>query len=339
MTEQFVFKMNLLTMDRDGKVKGKTPVFNDILAYVSSRMKFCNPSTLVEVILTYYTVEELREARDILYFLIDPNAKLPQPPEKFKYASALVYKLEEKIENLNYIFFAMDLNNLPCVDVIDRESVALFIEQHKVQNQLQEVLSEQADVKAQLASINEQLERIRDNKQSKDQTIGALSQDQHIRSDRTNRSKVEASEQQDSTRSMADIVKGQIPKGFTMDPEGFMSREKRLHKEAPGRTKPRPRNHRPMVTGVRTQDKLKPTVSEVRIFATRFNPDESEMDVKAYLYDLIGSECSVEKIKVRTTRHASFLITASRRFEQVLLDPKFQIHGKTAYKFATFMVD
>ena len=76
-----------------------------------------------------------------------------------------------------------------------------------------------------------------------------------------------------------------------------------------------------MVTGNRTREKLRPTVNDVRILATKFCPEETASDVKNYVIDLIGDGCSVEKIHARTTRHSSFIVTASRRHEAILLDP------------------
>ena len=76
-----------------------------------------------------------------------------------------------------------------------------------------------------------------------------------------------------------------------------------------------------MVTGVRTQGKLKPPINEVRIFATRFNPEESEADLKTYVSDLIGDDCSVKKIQLRTNRHSSFVVTTKKHYEHILLDP------------------
>ena len=63
--------------------------------------------------------------------------------------------------DLEAIFIALDLNNIPLLDVMNEESVALFLEHHKVASQLQEVLLEQAIVKSQLADIAEQLKSIR----------------------------------------------------------------------------------------------------------------------------------------------------------------------------------
>ena len=76
-----------------------------------------------------------------------------------------------------------------------------------------------------------------------------------------------------------------------------------------------------MITGVKTPTKLKPVANEARIFATRFSPDENVEDIKSYLLETSGIECSVVRIKARTTRHASFLIIASRKHERALLDP------------------
>ena len=54
---------------------------------------------------------------------------------------------------------------------MDDESVALFLEQYLVQNQLQEVLSEQAAVKEQLDSIAAQLICIEEAKKTKNAQV------------------------------------------------------------------------------------------------------------------------------------------------------------------------
>ena len=76
-----------------------------------------------------------------------------------------------------------------------------------------------------------------------------------------------------------------------------------------------------VVTGVRAGGKLKPTINEVRIFPTKFNPGETEADIKAYITDILDLDCKVERIKSRTKRHSSFILTACKKYEQVLLDP------------------
>ena len=88
-----------------------------------------------------------------------------------------------------------------------------------------------------------------------------------------------------------------------------------------------------MVVGVKSPGKLKPTVNDLRIFASRFDPDESDADLKAYVSELIGTDCMVEKIKARTKRHSSFVITASKRHEHILLDPNSWEEGVLVRRF------
>ena len=113
------------------------------------------------------------------------------------------------------------------------------------------------------------------------------------------------------------------PIGYVMDQDGYMTRAPRAARQEPPEqdTGQHRRKRRPCVTGVKEPMKLKPTVNDIRIFATKFSPEETEEEVKAYLDEMIDSGCSVERIQARTTRYASFLITASRRHEEVLLDP------------------
>ena len=157
------FEEDELTMEGIGKVNGKPPVFNDVLAFVHSKIKLCRTNTLLSVISTYYPPEDLEEARDILFALVDPNGHLPRLPTL---ASAIVFHMSEKYDILDYSFLALDLNHIPSVDLIDDDAVTMFMEKHKVQRQLQEVLAEQAQVKAQLAIITDKLDRIHQAKRS-----------------------------------------------------------------------------------------------------------------------------------------------------------------------------
>ena len=93
------------------------------------------------------------------------------------------------------------------------------------------------------------------------------------------------------------------------------------------------RPKRPIVTGVKTQEKLKPTVNEACIFATKFHPTETSSNIKTYIEEQIGINCSVEQILTRTKRYSSFLITASKRYEQALLDPNAWEKGVQVRRF------
>ena len=251
--------------------------------------------------------------------LVEPERNIPTLSKKYNLTCAIVYQLEAKIDELDYVFLALDLNNIPYVEIMDRESVSLFIEQNKVQNQLQQVLEEQAQVRAQLASITEQLIAIRTAKVPVSSHT-TVSDQRKVQLEGQEKPVSSAPIAEASAKTFADKVKERVPRGHTMDAEGFVSKDPRPQ-HASGPSQRQRRAERPMVTGVRAQGKLKPTVNIIRLFATRFSPDETENDLKAYVNDLIGSECNVDKIVARTTRHSSFIITASRRYEKILLNP------------------
>ena len=211
------------------------------------------------------------------------------------------------------------------------------MEQHRVQQQLQEVLAEQAHVKGQLEVITEQLQLISKCKHTiqvspQVNPKGSQGTDNpaYGSNAKTDKSRAPCQSQApsagESPRTMAEVVKTHVPKGHVMDSDGFISKDKRPHREL-GRSK------RPLVTGTKTRSKLRPAVNDIRIFATKFNPEETESDVKAFVEELLGDDCHVEKIRVRTTRHASFIVTAKRRHEQVLLDPNSWEEGVQVRKF------
>ena len=76
----------------------------------------------------------------------------------------IVIHLHDNYDVLDYIFMALDLNHIPCMDIFDTEAVTLFMRQHQVQKQLQQVFAEQTQVKAELESITQKLVRIEEEK-------------------------------------------------------------------------------------------------------------------------------------------------------------------------------
>ena len=199
---------------------------------------------------------------------------------------------------------------------------------------LHQVLAEQAEVKAQLVDISEKLARIREEKskapggssqittQPSNRTSSSLAKTQLRDSQVPVESQVPTLEVPDSRRNLAEVVKQQIPRGYAMEADGFMRKENRRQQESrSNKSNIQRRSQHPMVTGVRAQGQLRPSVSEVRIFATRFDPNETEGDIKEYVTELIGDACEVIKIPIRSNRHASFIVYAKKRHEQLLLDP------------------
>ena len=93
---------------------------------------------------------------------------------------------------------------------------------------------------------------------------------------------------------MTNVDKTHVPRGFALNTDGY------LRRESFQRRKRQPQ--RPMVTGVKARSLLKPAINDVRIFATKFNPDESETDIEAYILAQTGVKSTVQKIKTITNR-------------------------------------
>ena len=126
----------MATFDEHGKLNGKVPVLNDVLAYVHSKLKLCEMYRVIDIISSYYSIEELKEARDVAYSLEDPNGNLPRLRSKAEsdVAYCIVAHLYNKLKVFESSFLAFELNHLHCVDVIDNNEVEMFLEQHKIQN-------------------------------------------------------------------------------------------------------------------------------------------------------------------------------------------------------------
>ena len=67
-------------LDENGKLNGLRPIFNDVCAFVNSKIKSCEFQKIVDVACTYFLTEELKEAREVIYSLVDPSGirKLPR---------------------------------------------------------------------------------------------------------------------------------------------------------------------------------------------------------------------------------------------------------------------
>ena len=312
----------IYVLDDDIEMNGQIVVLNDVLAFIYGKLKLVNEETVRSITERYFSVQDLREARNMLYSRIRPKDELSQLPKQ-RSKEEIVSIITELVRNYkdDFLFLPKDINNLPNIDILDKDSVKFFLDQSAIQQQLAGVLAEQAAVKKQLEDISAQLLLLREPKpRSFAQCLKIDSQTEpgtpsrctasNPRSPRATSGLSGASGPRLEMR--CEVEETPQPRGYTVDGEGFMSRAKKDS---------RPKRQRPMVIGTKSPTKLKPIVNDVRIFATRFSPDESETDIRKYIFDITGIECTVERILARTSRHASFLITASRRHEQVLLDP------------------
>ena len=62
-------------MDANGKINGKTPIFNDVSSFLWCKMNVCPRDTILNVVKKFYNSEEISSARDVLYNSVPENQK------------------------------------------------------------------------------------------------------------------------------------------------------------------------------------------------------------------------------------------------------------------------
>ena len=106
------------TMDDNGRVNGKVPVFNDLLTFMWCKTKICARDTQIDVISSFYQRSDVVEARDLLYsaFPVEEGQSRRRKHQKSKDDLIAMYNLMQELPTENPpVFASLDINNLPCV--------------------------------------------------------------------------------------------------------------------------------------------------------------------------------------------------------------------------------
>ena len=148
-------------MHVDGKINGKYPIFNDLLAFMWCKLKLCARDVLISTMKQYYKSEDIMKARDVA------DEEFPAPEEngdrrikhrKTEDALISVYTLLQNLPTEDPpVFASLNLNNIPYVELKNVDGAALMWQQGQLKDQLQSMSEEQGAIKAQLASIVEHL--------------------------------------------------------------------------------------------------------------------------------------------------------------------------------------
>ena len=119
-------------MDDDGKMNGKLPVFNDLLTFVWNKMNISPLDALVNLVKLFYKQEEVFKARDVLFSSVPDTGKRVKH-RKVEDVLQGVYSIMLALPTVESpIFLALNLNNLPCLDVKNMNGAALICQQSKL---------------------------------------------------------------------------------------------------------------------------------------------------------------------------------------------------------------
>ena len=142
-----------MELDEDGRVDGKIPIFSDVLAFLWNKMKCCTRDQLLNVLDEHFKAEDIITSRDILYRKLDSDKR----PVRHRNKSDILKGLYDVLQGLTipapFLFVALNLNKLPCLDLKNIDSVNLLCEQKIMKNNLEQLMSEQIAIKAQLNEL------------------------------------------------------------------------------------------------------------------------------------------------------------------------------------------
>ena len=222
------------------------------------------------------------------------------------------------------VFVALDLNNLPCLDLKNVDGASLICKQRQMKDELMEVKDEQMVMREQLASI---LNHLRLSATANDNQVGSAGQPTYAKAAGPATSKDagrmlavepergsshrEADTGTDARNDGATRPNASTPRGYIREADGFLRREKKQS---------RPKQ---FVTGKKTGTTLKAAPQQARVFVSRLDPSMTVESLQEFVHELTGSECVVEKIKPKyqDPKHSSFLIEVEKQYGNALMDP------------------
>ena len=332
----------------DGRVNGKIPCLNDILAFLWFKMKVCTRDTLLNAIKGFYKSDDIVKARDVLFLNIPEGDVRRVRHRKVDDILESMYSMMQQLPTEDApVFLALDLNNLPCVDLKNIDGVTMVCQQTSLSKQMDEVLREQAAMRAQLAELvratQEKIARPEEDHVPVDRATTFKKTPVDVRpkaigtaGGQTDRTRTYASatrtfgrqdRQQHATAPVAgpsgkhsvpdreireqEYDRG-VPPGFVRDDEGFLTRGPRQR-----------RSQRNVVTGKKTGSLLKASnvVKSSRIFVSRVDPELPIDSLKQFVRELTGEVCEVVKLTTKFPSYASYVITCNKSKEEILMNP------------------
>ena len=302
----------LTTMaDDDGKINGKFPVFNDLLAFMWCKMNIVPRDTLLNTMKSFYRYEELVSARDLFSskMELDGNTRLKQNKSELILGAIYEAMLNAPTENLP-VFVALNLNNLPCINLETIDGASLVCKQDALKSLVDEILREQTTMKAQLAEITQSRE------------VQTPSFTENLASSNEKRSET-------STSTYANAVRNAQTRG---NPERSNSsiRASSSNSSHENRTTTAQQNRRQTTgtrplptTGTKSGITLRsvPQIRKTSVFVSRLSPEVTSEDLKNFVNRIIDDDCTIEKLPTKFETYASFSVTCDFRHKEKILDP------------------
>ena len=325
-------------MEPDGKIDGKFPIFDNVLAFIWCKMNICPRDTLLAVVQKFYKHEDILRARDLLFTRVEQRENEPRRVKHRKVDEILcgIYTIFQGIPTEDPpVFVALDLNKIPCVDLSKIDGVAIIHEQNDTKQILNKLVEEQKVVRQNLT----RLESLVSHGQSRVQP--QPSRPSTTRSQpRSYSGVVRRTRNSSAGERSVNVVTSESERDARTIPSALQERdetdnaEEDSEDEQPqeshgeeGFTVVRNRNQqrrRTTITGTRTRNLLYvvQVSRKFRIFVSRLSPDTSTDHLKNYVKNSFDKNVEVIQLQTRYPTYASFVISCNYVDKDILLSPE-----------------
>ena len=141
-------------MDEDGKVDGKVPIYDDLLAFLWCKMNTCPCETLINVVKSFYKHTDVVKARDLFFRRVPDSAERRIKHRKAEDILKGLYDLMQGFPSEDHpVFVAVDLNNLPFIELTNVDGAMLVSQQKVMKESLNAILAEQEAVRKQIGEL------------------------------------------------------------------------------------------------------------------------------------------------------------------------------------------
>ena len=306
-----------MSEDEDGKIDGKFPVFNDVLAFMFCKMDVSPKNTLIEAMANFYSIDELKAARDL--FSKKTSKRLMQKNGE-TILTAIYETMQAAQRDSLPPFVAPNLNNLPCINLSTIDGASLVCKQSNMQSIIEKILEEQNVMKAKIGELEK-------SRGPPTPAVGAPPEAQLS---------VENSLQ---NQNVSEPVQPEEEGFINVNGRRMQSIRRRANQSTtnrpPPQTAPRRRTPRPITTGTKNDNALRVVeqIRKVRAFVSRCHPDESETEINNYVKGIIDDDCIVQKLRAKFSTYSSFVITCDFKHEDKILNPEEWPNGIIIRKF------
>ena len=312
-----------------------SPILDDLLTFVRCKMDICPKETLVDTVKRFYDYKALVSSRDLLFAAI-PNEgpRRVKNREADKMVSSIYDVMQSIPTDLDVIFAATNINNMPCLDMKNIDGANLTFQQDVLKDQMRSVNTKQNAMQEQLEDIQKILLELK-SAHDKNSTNGAS--ETYVRSNSksfSNAVKINSSANVKNKVTIPNIlelppINSRNSNTSTEDHNILVNTEDRSthdkdEEEGFTQVSSRRRKRRSnAVTGKKVGTTLKavPRSQQCRIFVSRLDPELEANTLKLFVSNLTGEDCTIAKLTTKFSGYASFFISCDVRHKNKFMSP------------------